>query len=186
MSDALLPRGTDAGTPASDGSAKNRTSGPDTRATEPNPAPAGPSPRFWETKALRDMTDAEWESLCDHCGKCCLHKLQHEETGEIFYTNVACHLLDLKTGQCSDYANRWKTVPDCIKLTADKLETIAWLPSTCAYRLLADGNPLPPWHPLETGTQRSVRKAKVSVRGRTISEHDAGPLDEHIVNWDDL
>ncbi|WP_041796016.1 YcgN family cysteine cluster protein [Pararhodospirillum photometricum] len=132
------------------------------------------------------MTETEWESLCDGCGKCCLHKLQEEDTGHIHYTNVACELLDLASCQCADYVKRWDTVPDCVKLTPRLLHRLAWMPETCAYRLLARGEPLPPWHPLETGDPESVHRAGMSARGRAVSELDAGPLEDHIVEWSDL
>lgn len=143
-------------------------------------------PRFWEKKPLSQMNAREWELICDTCGKCCLHKLQEEDTGDLYYTNVACQLLDLASGQCSDYEGRQKIVPDCVKLTCQQLKTIRWLPATCAYRLLAEGQPLPPWHPLETGSQNSVHTSKMSVRGRAISEDDAFSIEDHIVDWDDL
>ncbi|USI74251.1 YcgN family cysteine cluster protein [Sphingomonas morindae] len=142
------------------------------------------SARFWETKRLEDMSREEWESLCDGCGKCCLHKLEDEETGEVFPTNVACRLLDRRSGRCSDYRRRQAFVPECVRLTPRSLATIDWLPGTCAYRLLADGAPLPDWHPLITGDPESVHRAGISVRGWTVSEDDAGDLEHHIVERD--
>lgn len=139
------------------------------------------NPRFWETKTLGEMTRDEWEALCDGCGKCCLHKLEDEDTGELVPTNVACRLLDRRTGRCKDYRNRRAHVPDCVRLTPAKLDTIEWLPSTCAYRLLADGEKLPEWHPLETGDPDSVKRAGHSVSGWTVSEDDAGPLEHHML-----
>jgi len=136
---------------------------------------------FWETKPLRAMNRAEWESLCDGCGKCCLNKLEDEDTGEIFATNVACKLLDRRTAQCSDYKNRKARVPDCVRLTPAALERIEWLPSTCAYLLLHRGEGLPEWHPLVTGDPESVHRAGISVRGWTVSELEAGELEMHIV-----
>ncbi|GEO83016.1 hypothetical protein ROR02_31470 [Pararhodospirillum oryzae] len=115
-----------------------------------------------------------------------MHKLQEEDTGVVYYTNVACELLDVHSGRCIDYARRWRTVPDCVKLSARHLDELTWLPETCAYRLLAQGMPLPPWHPLESGSPDSVHHAGMSVRGRTIPEDDAGPLEDHIVDWNDL
>jgi uncharacterized protein len=138
--------------------------------------------RFWEEKPMRAMTRDEWESLCDGCGKCCLHKLEDEETGEIYPTNVACRLLDRKQGLCRDYKNRKTHVPDCVRLTPEKLEQLEWLPSTCAYRLVADGKPLPNWHHLLTGSRETVHKAGVSTRGWTVSEDEAGELEYHIVD----
>lgn len=136
---------------------------------------------FWETKSLREMNRAEWESLCDGCGKCCVHKLEDEDTGELFPTNVACRLLDRATGRCSDYRNRRAHIPECVRLTPAKLETVDWLPSTCAYLRLHLGQGLPDWHPLVTGDPESVHRAGMSVRGWTVSEADAGDLEHHIV-----
>lgn len=141
---------------------------------------------FWKAKTLDEMSEAEWESLCDGCGKCCLHKLQDADTEEILSTNVACRLLDLKSCQCSDYPNRKVKVPDCVQLTPETAGTLPWLPPTCAYRLVAEGEDLPHWHPLVSGSSETVHAAGISVRGRSISETKAGPLDGHIVFWKDL
>jgi uncharacterized protein len=116
------------------------------------------------------MTAGEWESLCDGCGKCCLNKIEFEDTGEIAFTNVACKLLDLHSCQCSNYANRKKFVPDCVKLSPKNIEGIAWMPSTCAYRLIAESKPLFDWHPLVSGDPETVHTAGISMRGRAISE----------------
>lgn len=155
----------------------------------PPSAPSGEHP-FWKRKSLEEMDREEWESLCDGCGKCCLHKLQDEdedgEPGEIHNTNVACRLLDLGTCQCSDYANRWDFVPDCVQLFPQFIETAVWLPTTCAYRLLHEGKDLAWWHPLVSGSAETIHEAGISVRGRVISERKAGPLDHHIVDWPDL
>lgn len=132
---------------------------------------------------MSSMSAEEWESLCDGCGKCCLHKLEDEDTGEIAYTNVACRLLNLGTAQCKNYGNRRTFVPDCVQLTAAAVSTLRWLPSTCAYRLLAEGKDLPWWHPLVSGRADTVHEAGISVRGRVIAENRAGPLDYHIVSW---
>jgi uncharacterized cysteine cluster protein YcgN (CxxCxxCC family) len=141
-----------------------------------------PAPRpFWETKRLDQMTRAEWESLCDGCGKCCLHKLEDEETGELLPTNVACRLLDRRSGLCKDYRNRRVHVPECVRLTPRLVDEIDWLPSTCAYRLLGEGQGLPDWHPLVTGDPESVHRAGISVRGWTVSEDEAGDLELHLV-----
>lgn len=137
--------------------------------------------RFWEEKSLAQMSRAEWESLCDGCGKCCVHKLEDDETGELFATNVACRLLDRRTGRCKDYRHRHAYVPECVRLTPAKLKQLDWLPTTCAYRLLADGQPLPDWHPLITGDPESVHAAGESVRGWTVSEDEAGDLEHHLV-----
>ncbi len=131
------------------------------------------------------MTPAQWESLCDGCGKCCLEKLEDEDTGRIHYTNVACKLLDRDSCRCSDYANRAKVVSTCITLSPAVLEKPEWLPSTCAYRLVAEKRPLPDWHPLITGDPASTQEAGQSVYGRVISEESAGPLILHLVDWVD-
>ncbi len=137
--------------------------------------------RFWETKPLQDMTPREWEALCDGCGKCCLNKLEDEDTGEVALTRVACRLLDDQSCQCAHYENRHSFIPECIVLRPDNLDTHAyWMPRSCAYRLLWEGKPLPEWHPLLTGDPDSVHRAGVSVRGMTVSEFDT-PLEE----WED-
>ena len=140
-----------------------------------------PPRRFWEEKRLDQMSRAEWESLCDGCGKCCLHKLEDEETGELFPTNIACRLLDRRSGRCSDYRHRHAYVPECVRLTPSKAGALDWLPSTCAYRLLANGEPLADWHPLVSGDADSVHRAGQSVRGWTVSEEEAGDFENHIV-----
>lgn len=128
----------------------------------PHPAP----PPFWQTKSLAEMTAEEWESLCDGCGKCCLSKIEDEDTGEIFYTSVACRLFDAKTCRCTDYPNRSIKVPDCVTLTKANVPEIAWLPQTCAYRLVQEGRPLYDWHHLVCGDREAVHRAGASVRGR--------------------
>ena len=134
---------------------------------------------FWETTPLSAMTPAQWESLCDGCGKCCLEKFEEEETERIVYSRVACTLLDLDTCRCRDYANRSSQVPDCVTLTLAELDPPHWLPESCAYRRLAEGKPLPKWHPLITGDPESVAEAGHSVRGRVIGPEDGGgPVDE--------
>jgi uncharacterized cysteine cluster protein YcgN (CxxCxxCC family) len=143
--------------------------------------PPADAPPFWEVKALRDMTRAEWESLCDGCGKCCVHKLEDEETGELHATNVACRLLDRRSGRCSDYRNRRAHVPECVRLTPAKLDTLDWLPDSCAYLRVHRGEGLADWHPLISGDPESVHRAGISVRGWTISEDEAGPLEDHII-----
>lgn len=142
--------------------------------------------RFWETKALADMSRDEWESLCDGCGKCCLLKLEDADSGETYFTDVACKLLDPETCRCSDYARRKMFVPDCIQLSADSLDQIAhWLPPTCAYRLLSEGRPLYDWHPLISGDPQSVHWAGASCSHRVISEEEIDDEDqpERIVDW---
>jgi len=140
--------------------------------------------RFWE-KPLASLNREEWEALCDGCGRCCLHKVEYEDTGEIEDTNVACTMLDCKTAQCRDYARRKAFVPDCLRLTLKLVDQVRWLPDTCAYRRRADGRPLPSWHYLISGDREAVVRAGVSVAGRVISEDDAGPLEHHIVEWED-
>ncbi len=136
--------------------------------------------QFWKRKSLAEMTAKEWDSLCDGCGLCCMHKVEDEESGELFYTNLACKLLDTDTCRCTDYANRAKRVADCLVLTPDSTEAFEWLPATCAYRLLAHGDELPEWHPLLTGDPESVHEAGISVRGVVVSENDT---DEWTVMW---
>lgn len=145
-------------------------------------AAEGPAP-FWETKTLSEMSRAEWESLCDGCGKCCLHKYEYEDTGELEYTNVACRFLDLKTCSCTQYKRRHELVEDCIALTPDMVGNLSWLPASCAYRRLDEGKNLPPWHPLITGDPQSVHKAGVAVGGRIISEADVDDPEDHVVDW---
>nr|WP_156680603.1 YcgN family cysteine cluster protein [Sphingomonas profundi] len=141
-----------------------------------------PQSRFWETTPLHRMTRAEWESLCDGCGKCCIHKLEDDETGELYPTNIACKLLDRRTGQCSDYRRRHAFVPECVRLTPAKLRQLEWLPTTCAYRLIDEGRPLPDWHHLVSGDREAVHRAGESVRGWTVSEEDVGDFENHIVD----
>ncbi|WP_142850540.1 YcgN family cysteine cluster protein [Telmatospirillum sp. J64-1] len=144
---------------------------------------SAPTTRFWEGKSLHDLTEAEWESLCDGCGKCCLHKLEDQDTGEVHYTNIACRLLDTGSCRCSNYPGRKRLVPDCVKLTPDDIKTLTWLPSTCAYKLVDEGKPLPWWHPLESGDPNTVHAAGISVRGRCVPEKRAGDYEDHIVTW---
>ncbi len=138
---------------------------------------------FWRRKTLAEMTRGEWESLCDGCAKCCLDKLQDDDTGEISYTEVACRLLDLGTCRCTDYANRKRFVPDCVVLTPRTVARLTWLPSSCAYRLISEGRDLEWWHPLVSGDPETVHRAGVSVRGRAVPEAVAGDLEDHIVHW---
>lgn len=140
---------------------------------------------YWKTKTLAEMTDAEWEGLCDGCGLCCLNKLEDWETGAIAFTSVACKLLDGESCRCKDYDNRQSIVPDCIRLTLESIEEISWLPPTCAYQLVADGDDLYWWHPLVSGDPETVHQAGISVRGRTVSEDDV-PLEDfedYLVEW---
>jgi uncharacterized protein len=135
---------------------------------------------FWKRKTMQEMTAAEWESLCDGCGKCCLSKLEDEDTGKIHWTTVGCRLLDAKRCRCRNYAQRLETVSDCVKLTPDNVATLTWLPVTCAYRLVAEGKDLEWWHPLVSGRRGTVREAGISVAGKvTALETDLETLDEY-------
>lgn len=136
--------------------------------------------RFWDLP-LKSLARDEWEALCDGCGKCCLNKIEYEDTGELAFTKVACKLLDGESCQCSSYPNRHDFVPDCVVLTPKKLKQIAWwLPATCAYRLRAEGKPLYDWHYLISGDRESIHRAGASVRGWTVSETSVTEDD-----WDD-
>ncbi|HGJ5864086.1 MAG TPA: YcgN family cysteine cluster protein [Arsenophonus nasoniae] len=137
---------------------------------------------FWQRKTLEQMSDEEWESLCDGCGQCCMHKLLDADTDEIYFTNVACEQLNLKTCQCKHYAERFRYEPDCIKLTRDNLATFRWLPLTCAYRLITEGKSLPAWHPLKTGSKLAMHQAKISVRHIAVREIEVMDWEEHIIN----
>jgi uncharacterized cysteine cluster protein YcgN (CxxCxxCC family) len=138
---------------------------------------------FWKNKPLNAMSPEEWESLCDGCGRCCLNKLRQEDTDELMFTNVGCRLLDLHSCRCTHYDTRRNYVPECISLTPKKLRKIDWLPPSCAYRCVAENRDLPPWHHLVCGDRDAVHHVGASVRGRVISETDAGPLEDHIVDW---
>jgi len=138
---------------------------------------------FWKTKKLSEMTTEEWESLCDGCGKCCLHKLEDEDTGEIAYTNVACKLIDLKTCRCTRYTERTQLVPECLNLKRFDFTQYHWLPATCAYRLLNDNQELPTWHPIVSGRSTSVKKAGISIHRYAIKESPKLDLEDHIIEW---
>ncbi len=138
--------------------------------------------RFWEDTPLEKLDRAQWEALCDGCGKCCLHKLEDEETGDLHATNVACRLLDRRMGRCSDYKHRHAYVSECVRLNVNNVRSIEWLPSTCAYRLRANNEPLPSWHYLVSGDPESVHVAGESTRGWTVSEDDAGDFEHHLVD----
>lgn len=139
--------------------------------------------RFWELP-LEALDQQEWEALCDGCGRCCTHKIEDADTGEIEHTNVACKLLDTQTARCTDYARRKAFVPDCLQLKLRLLPDIRWLPETCAYMRRHRGEPLPEWHYLVSGDREDVITAGVSVAGRVIPEDDAGPVEHHVVDWD--
>ncbi|MEG3181685.1 YcgN family cysteine cluster protein [Sphingomonas sp. LT1P40] len=136
---------------------------------------------FWE-QPLASLDRAQWEALCDGCGKCCLHKIEDADTGELYATNVACRLLDRDAGMCSDYKHRHAYVAECVRLTMNNVEDIVWLPQTCAYRLRANGEALPDWHYLVSGDRESVHEAGESTRGWTVSETLAGDLENHMVD----
>ena len=141
-----------------------------------------PAP-FWKAKRLDEMTPQEWESLCDGCGQCCLHKIEDEDSGDIALTNVACRYLELGRCRCGDYENRHRNVPDCIALTPAVVPELRWLPGTCAYRLVANGQDLYWWHPLVSGDPETVHQAKISVRDRAVSESAVEDLEDHIQAW---
>lgn len=138
---------------------------------------------FWKTTPLSKMTPSQWESLCDGCGKCCLVKLRDADTNEILFTNIACKQLDLRSCRCKDYEHRKEIVPDCVQLSPRNLGRIDWLPETCAYKLVHRGDDLPWWHPLVSGTQKTVHQAGISVKRRIVSETRAGEPEDHIVDW---
>ena len=135
---------------------------------------------FWEAP-IETLDRAQWEALCDGCGKCCLNKVEDDDTGRIYPSNVACKLLDLQTCQCADYRGRRAIVPECLRLTPNKIDDYFWLPATCAYVLRAAGKPLPEWHYLVSGSRQTIHDAGMSVKGRAISELHAGPLENHII-----
>ena len=137
----------------------------------------------WLSKPLGELSHEQWELLCDGCGKCCLAKLQDVETDKIYTTNIACNYMDLDSCRCTDYENRTRNVPACHVITLDKPEQFNWLPKTCAYRLRYENKPLPSWHPLLSGDAESVHRAGISVRHKSISESDAGPVEHHLVDW---
>ncbi len=139
--------------------------------------------RFWRHKALEDMTDDEWEALCDGCGRCCLVKLEDEDTGDIYLTSVACRLLDPKSCRCRDYENRFAKMPDCVSLSPETVRQVSWLPVTCAYRLVRDGLDLPWWHPLVSGDPQTVHQAGIAVGSWVTSEAKvpAAEIDRYII-----
>ena len=141
---------------------------------------------YWETKRLDEMTDAEWEALCDGCGLCCLVRFEEEDTGEVVPTRVHCKLFDPEACRCSDYENRKQHVPDCIKLTPQNVEQLAWMPKSCGYRRVHEGRGLAWWHPLVSGDPETVHTAGVSVRGETISENELDDAEDALDHaaWD--
>jgi uncharacterized cysteine cluster protein YcgN (CxxCxxCC family) len=138
---------------------------------------------FWKTRKLFEMTAEEWESLCDGCGKCCLHKLENDDTGKIVFTNVACKLINLNSCRCTRYSERTRLVAECLDLKQYDFAQYNWLPATCAYRLLNEGKELPAWHPLLSGSAASVKKAGVSISSYAIKESVAVNLEDHIMEW---
>ena len=145
------------------------------------------SGRFWETKRLHEMTSEQWEQLCDGCGRCCLHKLEDEDTQQLFFTAVTCRLFDAHTCRCTDYSQRTQRVADCMVLHVDEVQEFRFLPRSCAYRRLHEGRSLASWHPLLSGRTESVHEAGISVRHKTINETVVHPddLEGHIVDWFD-
>ncbi len=139
--------------------------------------------KFWREVKLTEMSALQWESLCDGCAKCCLQKLEDEDTREIYFTNVVCDLLDLEGCRCTSYTDRSVLVPSCITLTPQDLEELYWLPATCAYRLLAEGKDLPEWHPLVSGRQETVEESGNSIKGRVVREAEADDLVFHLIDW---
>lgn len=141
---------------------------------------------FWKTKKLSEMNAEEWESLCDNCGKCCLHKLEDEDTGDIYFTNVACKLINLDTCRCTRYSERTQLIPECLDIKHLDVAQYHWLPATCAYRLLNNGEELPLWHPLLTGSADSVESAGVSISSYAMEEYevdDLEDLEDYIIEW---
>ena len=157
--------------------------------TAPPKPPSAQEGFFWKTKTLEEMSDVEWESLCDGCARCCLEKLEDEDTGKIYFTHVSCKLLDAGLCACKDYSNRSDKVPDCVRLTPENVRTLNWLPPSCGYKLVAEGRDLYWWHPLISGDPNTVHEAGVSVRGRvqgTENEIADEDLEDHIVQWPGL
>jgi uncharacterized cysteine cluster protein YcgN (CxxCxxCC family) len=138
---------------------------------------------FWKTKTLPEMTAKEWESLCDDCAKCCLHKLEDEDTGDIYFTSIACRLIDLTSCRCTRYAERTQIIPDCLDLRQLEAEQYHWLPATCAYRLLHEGKDLPVWHPLISKSTLSVQEQGISIRSYARKESKNDDLEDFIIEW---
>jgi len=146
----------------------------------------GENERFWEITPLEELNEKQWEQICDGCAQCCAHKLQDEDTDEVFLTNVAYQYLDTKKCQCTVYGNRHVHVPDCIKITPQNAGSLLWIPDTCGYRLLANGKPLPDWHPLMTGNRKSTEQAGMTVTDKVISDADVDmdDLEDYLVEDD--
>lgn len=144
-----------------------------------------PQNKFWELKSLNEMDTEEWESLCDGCAKCCLHKLEDEETHEVVYTQIACRHLNLNSCRCGNYSNRKSLMPSCLSIKEDCVNNFQWLPQTCAYRLLAEGKSLFDWHPLISGSVDTVHGSGVSVKGKVLSENYIHPddMEAYIIRW---
>jgi len=140
---------------------------------------------FWETKSLEEMSAEEWEQLCDGCARCCAFKLEDEDSGEFFVTDVCCRYLDLDSCRCTHYPLRHQKVPDCVEVTPELARNAPWLPNTCAYRLLAHGDSLPAWHPLISGHSDSVAAAGISVAGYVHHETPGIILEQHLLDWPD-
>ena len=140
---------------------------------------------FWKRKTLAELTSREWELLCDGCARCCLQKMEDDQTGELLYTRIVCRYLDQHECRCTRYDQRTKLVPTCLRLNPENVTRISWLPGTCAYRLVAEGRDLPWWHPLVSGDPGTVHEAGMSIRGRVLSEEYVHPdgWDEHIIDW---
>lgn len=142
---------------------------------------------FWITKTFKEMSHDEWEALCDGCAKCCLHKIEDIDSGEVYTTDVACRLLDLRTCRCKDYEHRGELVSDCLQLTPEVLEEITWLPKTCAYRRLAEGRSLARWHPLVSGDKNTVFQVGIAICGKVVAEEmvDMADIEDRVVDWFD-
>jgi uncharacterized cysteine cluster protein YcgN (CxxCxxCC family) len=138
---------------------------------------------WWENKLLTEMSREEWEQICDHCAKCCLHKLEDEDDGTVYYTDVACSLLDSGSCQCTDYQNRRTLVPDCLQLTPENLDQIQWMPPSCSYRVLKEGRQLADWHHLLSGDKNTIHESEKSIKGKYIDETQVDDLQEHVVEW---
>ena len=155
-------------------------------ATPKAPTKKKASAPFWKGRELEDFSKEEWESLCDGCGRCCLVKLEDEDTAEIYFTSVGCKLLDGKTCRCTDYKQRRRRVRDCVKLTPQEVRSLRWLPPTCAYKLVAEGEDLKWWHPLVSGSAKTVHEAGISVQDKVVASETDVPLEalpEFIVSW---